>query len=511
MTRKLAGALAATVVLLAAALPGPEIGMGTHVTFAVDARRVAGTLRALNGVQGGPRPTIGEDPDLAARYREAGIPVVRLPQDDGFINGDSFGPDYRLTLGDIFPNRQADVEDPDSYHFEDIDAFIRRIRAAGATPLWTLCYDIGAGANAYASNGNQAGRAPMDSDRWADVIVHVLRHFNDGWGTDGHRWNVRYVELPNEPCTLGGFDCGSRESRQELYDAWATLVRKIRDYNAVYRHSVKVAAPGLPAHQAIRWLPEFLANVRDQDLPLDIYSYHDYAWPDEILDRARTIRETLDAGGYEAVPVWNTEWNWPLYKPAPDEVLLDDAGQSAYVAAHNAQVKTLLQDLWDEAFVYRATRSARRAQRPNPGEFFYFHLDGEKSDVAVGAPKPAYYEWVIYDQMASATPQRLVVNRPVTSPTLLAARSPTGTQLRLLVVHWCRIDTPERAAPFSYRMRISGLSQGRLTATLYAVDATTTRLQPIEDRIVIVPPDGVTTLKGTMNLWSLHYWKLHRQ
>lgn len=53
-----------------------------------------------------------------------------MPQDQGFE--DDYDPpiqpkDYHLTLGDIFPNRDADPNNPSGYNFKDINSFIEGV------------------------------------------------------------------------------------------------------------------------------------------------------------------------------------------------------------------------------------------------------------------------------------------------------------------------------------------------------------------------------------------------
>ena len=59
-----------------------------QTTTTVSVKGAEGTVRAFNGVQGGPLPTntLG-DPDLSAAYADAGVTIVRLAQDDGFVDG----------------------------------------------------------------------------------------------------------------------------------------------------------------------------------------------------------------------------------------------------------------------------------------------------------------------------------------------------------------------------------------------------------------------------------------
>ena len=468
-----------------------------------------GRILALNGVQSGPLPPNLEDPLLTNAFRAAHVSLVRLPQDLGFVDG--YDLDLALTLGDIFPDAAADPDDPGAYRFEHLDQFIKAIKDAGAEPLWEAQYDIGQDANTWAPNGNQAGRAPRDPARWVRVVLNVLRHLNDGWA-DGHHWDVRYVEFPNEPCGLGGYDCSSaapghdgRPGRRRLYDDFARLLRAVRRYNADSGHDVQVAGLALPASHAKQSLPELLKVLKRAGLALPIFSYHDYAWPEEMARNAWQLHRALDRAGFKRTALWNTEWNWPITQPPEDlRATLNLDEQSAFVAAHNAQVKSLVQGAWDAGVVSRAIRSAAGSERRDPSEFFYFYLDQRRAGPAPGTPKPAYYGWTMMDEMARLTPDRLKAEISMSSPTLLAGRSIDGRRLSLLLAHFCSSYTSGCAAEQPYEVRLIGTEPGAAyVVTEEVLDGSASA--PSSRQARVVAGDPALILSGTIRLWSVRY------
>ncbi|MBI3952206.1 MAG: hypothetical protein HY314_17290, partial [Acidobacteria bacterium] len=158
----------------------------------------------------------------------------------------------------------------------------------------------------------------------------------------------------------------------------------------------------------------------------------------------------------------------------------------------------------DEAVVYRANRrGGRTGNGIDEYEYFYFYSDG--------TPKPAYFGWLVFHQLAEDTPQRLAITSPPAGPTLLAARSEDRNRLGLLLATWCESGAAACALPQIYRLRVNGLKPGSiLTASRYVVDARTTELSPIEQHQVMAGADGTLILTGQMDLWSLHYWKVQR-
>lgn len=491
--REMAEQVRASSIATNSVLSKPWLASSAASSFTVDATSNVGAVKALNGVQGAPHPLSSSDADLTERFRAAGINIVRLAQDDGFgING--------FILGSIFPDANRSADDPAAYNFGPIDRQIESIVKAGATPLWEAMYDIGGGD--FWGKCCQAGRPPQDLTKWASVIQHVLMHFNENWA-NGHSWDVHYVEFINEPCGLGGFNCESADGRQQLWRTYAAFANAIRDYNRKYGRSVKAVGLGNPAGadqfaRSTIVLDEFFNYVKTNKLLLDVFSYHTYTSPADHLRTVQIIRQHLNALGFTNVPLWNSEWNWTAgVIPQEISATRDQKYLSAFHAAHNAQTKTLAQDLLSEAIVYRANRGAPRPSNPTPSEYMYFFPDG--------APKPAYFEWLIFSQIARETPRRLSVNGPTGTPTLLAGRSEDGKKLELLLSHW----TQNSPSTQDYSVRIMGLtSSERWSAQRFVVDRETNELKPIETKEVSVSSDGTLMLSGQMAPWSLHYWVL---
>jgi len=149
-------------------------------------------------------------------------------------------------------------------------------------------------------------------------------------------------------------------------------------------------------------LRDFLAYIKENSVSIDIFSYHNYDSPSDQRKVAQAVRDALDANGFSHLPIWNTEWNmWG--GDIPRAIFRNELEHSAYIAAHNAQTKTLLQGLWDNAITYRANRpSDRNNQRA--AEYMYFESNG--------TPKPAYYGWYVFRQMETQMPERLSVSPP---------------------------------------------------------------------------------------------------
>lgn len=458
----------------------------------VDASEVVGTLSALNGVQGAPAAMNESDSDLVAQYAEAQINIVRVPQDDS--------PEY--SLSGIFPNPNAPVEEPSSYNFEAIDRLIELIVESGATPLWQATVNIGADTDTYWAECLQTGSAPTDSVTWGAVVRHVLMHFNEGWA-EGHHWNVRYVESINEPFKTGVYE---REDYLSCWQAFAALSTAVEDYNSEYSRDVMVVGFANPVDINTRdqerfdndiWLVEdFLTFVQDNDLSLDVFSYHNYGSASNQAETAEVVRSVLDDAGFVDLPLWNSEWN--VGSRGVEKGDDDDLQGSAYIAAHNAQVKTYFQGVVDEALVYRANQRTH-FQGCTSDDTFYLSTRGQ--------PQPAYYGWLMFRDLANETPNRLAAETELDDVTILVGRSDLTDTIGVLLSFW--LEDPAPVPAEHYVISITGLVAGtRYHGELRMLDVDTSAYEPYREANFSVQPNGELLISGEMYQSSLHFWML---
>ncbi len=344
------------------------------VGVTVDLSQGTGTIRNMNGLQGGPKWNAIPKMDLSADYSQAGVPLVRFPQDDG----------YDYALSSIFPDDQAPVDDPESYHFSDIDAMVQAVFDAGAEPMWEALYDIGENEN-WGGIKTQGGDPPDDPEKWADVVRHVLMHWNDGWA-DGYELGVRYVEFINEPVLCGGFE----DDKEQIFTVYRAFADALESYENEYGHELTILGPAMALQtEDLAELDQFKESLGDwlQGRRMDVFTMHTYGdTPWEIYSNTLAFKEVADTWGMQ---VGNTEWNYKgLRADGTDELSLWDG-------VWTATGRILLEPLLDLSIIYRGPP---KFLFPEMQEYFHSpYFDCQSGDCHV---MPGWFSFMPFQRLA---------------------------------------------------------------------------------------------------------------
>ncbi len=261
----------------------------------IDFSKVKGRMKPLHGVNNGP-VCFGSLVDVSGNYRELGIPYARL-------HDPNWPHPREVDIPQIFPDFNADPEDPASYDFSRTDTYLKSILDLGTQVIYRLGISIEHTKRKYYV------QPPEDFDKWARICVHIIMHYNEGWA-EGFHYGIRYWEIWNEPDGYVGGQpekssmwAGTFEQYMELYK---TASKAIRQYDS------KLMVGGYAA--AFVQTPnmeKFLAFVERERLPLDFFSWHTYADnPEIILKNARVVRSMLDMHGLETTESHCNEWNY---------------------------------------------------------------------------------------------------------------------------------------------------------------------------------------------------------
>ncbi|MEA3183173.1 MAG: xylan 1,4-beta-xylosidase [Gammaproteobacteria bacterium] len=346
---------AAEVAMISAPGSPARIRAGDLRKITVDAGAPVGHLRSLQGVNGAPAPgahkpqnfkfggwNMPERIDVSAGYRMARIDLVRTHDaygptdiDAKFATADAPGGGLisaRRDMFDIFPDPDADANDPRSYNFAPTDQIIASIQKVGAQVMFRL----------GRSEGSDA-QPPKDFNKYAAIAKHIVMHYNRGWAK-GFHYHIRYWEIWNEPDLGKVFWAGTAQQYYELYAKLARAVKSADPHALVGGPAIARPNDDTPYRDA------FLEYVRTERLPLDFYSWHWYATDsDDPLDFIRISRDTrarLDKHGFAHTRSMVTEWNYGLMDPLPSAVQRASFITAALIYMQDAPI--------DAATLYRA-------------------------------------------------------------------------------------------------------------------------------------------------------------
>lgn len=187
--------------------------MDQQISLTVDLPSSLPPIRPLHGVNNGPI-CFGGLVDLSPFHRELRVPFVRL-HDPQWPNP------AVVDIPTIYPRFEADPADPASYYFARTDDYIASIIATGAQIVYRLGPSIEHTARKYHTH------PPADFDKWADICLHIIRHYNEGWA-DGFRHGIRYWEIWNEPEIGAPMWSGTIDDYLRLY---AITSRKLKAHD----------------------------------------------------------------------------------------------------------------------------------------------------------------------------------------------------------------------------------------------------------------------------------------
>ena len=197
----------------------------------------AGAFKPMNAVNNGPvhkRHANDQYRDNLAAYRAANIPFARN-HDASFCN--DYGGQYSVDISAVFPDFDADVEDPASYDFACTDEYIAVTLEAGTETFYRLGQKIEHEIKKHHIH------PPKDYRKWAQICEHIIRHYNEGWA-DGFRYGIRYWEIWNEA------DLDARPDRPNKRTWSGTPEEYFALYEVTAKH-LKACFPQMPRKNAI--------------------------------------------------------------------------------------------------------------------------------------------------------------------------------------------------------------------------------------------------------------------
>ncbi|MBO5370497.1 MAG: hypothetical protein J6B23_07490, partial [Clostridia bacterium] len=272
-------------------------------------------IKPLHGMCCAPYvPNMGNNQDHIDKFfNEGTIPYCRLHDCNG---GGLMGATHLVDTTSIFKDFSADETNSENYDFHHTDEYISAIEKTGCKTYYRLGVSIEWGSKKYTS------LPPADFKKWARICEHIIRHYNEGWA-NGFEFNIEYWEIWNEPENPG--NCfgpsmwgGTREEFYELYRISSKYLKscfpniKIGGYGSCgfYTETRDISTLDKGFETFVPYFTDFLAMVKENNCPLDFYSWHIYTGDEKELEaHAGFVRKTLDEYGFKETESHLNEWN----------------------------------------------------------------------------------------------------------------------------------------------------------------------------------------------------------
>lgn len=271
-------------------------------TIKFDLNEKGEKFKILNATNGGPwykRHSTDQYRSNFEAYKAARIPYSR--NHDSNLSGSTYGGPYAHDISAIFPNFDADVNDPASYDFACTDESILATLEAGTETYFRLGQSIEHQIKKHNT------MPPKDFRKWAEICEHIIRHYNEGWA-DGYELNIKYWEIWNEPDLDGDGSPNKRNwggTKAQFFDFYETVAKHLKERFP----DLKIGGPALAWNE--EWAEEFLRTMYIRKVKIDFFSWHVYCTsPKPMIEKAERIRKLLDTYGYDKTESILNEWNY---------------------------------------------------------------------------------------------------------------------------------------------------------------------------------------------------------
>lgn len=281
----------------------------------VDFDNICGVIKPMHAINNIPTEPTSSD-EAYRRLNEANIPYSRLHD-----TGGQFGGAHYVDTANIFPDFDADENDPASYDFAFTDVLLKNMTEHNIKPF----YRLGTTIENYHKIKAYNIFPPRDFEKWARICEKIIRHYNEGWA-DGFYMNIEHWEIWNEPDNEPVAEDnpmwrGTKEQYFELYKTASLHLKKcfpnmkIGGYGSCGFYAITDTVVSDTANSSSRvdyfveFFHDFLDYVKKNKLPLDFFSWHSYAGIAENIRYAQYAKQQLSKHGFPDCPVYLNEWN----------------------------------------------------------------------------------------------------------------------------------------------------------------------------------------------------------
>jgi len=259
----------------------------------------------LNGANNGPLHSFT---DRTAEYKDMGIDFVRFHETHSVFT-------KCVEIPFIFPDFDADENDPANYFFGETDAVMTAAYNSGMEIMYRL------GMGTEGSKPKLFCVIPKDYAKWARIAEHIIMHYNEGWA-DGFHYNIEYWEVWNE-ADIKEYWPGEHSEYVKFYNISANHLKKRFPhikigcsgfawlYPEIKPDPEKEPERAATYDMRYKFFHDFLASIADGSSPMDFFAWHIYAFNSAICaERLRVLNKLLSEFDLLGkVEVINTEWN----------------------------------------------------------------------------------------------------------------------------------------------------------------------------------------------------------
>lgn len=348
----------------------------------IDFNNIKGKMKPVHGV--GQPPFVGIDFSMVKYLKDAGIPYSRLHDVGGWFGGNMW-----VDIPNIFRDFNADPYDPASYDFTFTDILINALVENDVEPFFRLGVTI----ENFSEIKAYRIYPPADNMKWAVICEHVIRHYTEGWANGFHH-KITYWEIWNEPDNYEEIEInhmwrGTKEQFFELYKAASKHLKKCFPHLKIGGYGscgfYKLFGEYVPgAHSSprfdyfIEFFDAFLAFIKENDCPLDFFSWHTYFGQLKgIARQAAFARKKLDDAGFTETETTCNEWNL--------EIKAETRGTAHHASLVGGMLLKFQDTALDSAMFYDA--------RCDIGVY------GSMFNPMTKLPYPAYYSFVAFNRL----------------------------------------------------------------------------------------------------------------
>ncbi|TDB59997.1 GH39 family glycosyl hydrolase [Photorhabdus khanii] len=294
-------------------------------------------LKEVNGVNGMPKSLAPGFPDLDDQFNQMGITHIRIHDCFGIGDMDNY---FQVDRKNNKDSMTANVPEENQPEAKKLAADISNIRSIfpyaaagmrnhdislalkGANYKMTDAYLRDVMRNQAEINpGNiqrqimfRIGRSldggyeiPEDFDVYATLVSTLVNRYALNYARIGLPRKITYWQVWNEPELFMFWNNDDPKKYYELYEKIARMIKSVDP-------SAKVGSAGIVFVNSERenYVDGFLRYCRDNDVPLDFFSWHGYVEtgdPKNIIDMGNTVQKSLNTYGFTDIESICTEWN----------------------------------------------------------------------------------------------------------------------------------------------------------------------------------------------------------